>query len=120
MDIDSLDISSLTPEVLQMLAHMPAGAPPEGVVPNFENPPTRAAIQIWSTSVCLVLALLFFFNRLYIKARWMKKWSWDDCMLMPLLPHSLDFQSNTVSSDLVVIGGMPSICPLQRAWTLMN
>ena len=110
MDIDSLDISSLAPEVLQMLAAMPASPPPEGIVSNFENPPTRAGLQIWSTTVCMVFALIFFFNRLYIKACWMKKWSWDDCTLIPFLPYSSDFQSDILSSNLVVIGGMPRTC----------
>jgi hypothetical protein len=111
MDIHTLDISSLTPEMLQALAYMPGRAPPQGVVSNFENPPSRAALQIWSTSVCMALALLFFFNRLYIKARLMKKWSWDDCMLTLPLPCPIGVRSNIASSDFVVINGMLRTCP---------
>jgi hypothetical protein len=110
MDIHTLDINSLTPELLQALAYMPARAPPQGVVSNFENPPSRAALQIWSTSVCMALALLFFFNRLYIKARLMKKWSWDDCMLILPLPCPIGFRSNIAGSDFVVISGMLCAC----------
>jgi hypothetical protein len=110
MDITTLDISSLTPEMLQALAYMPARAPPQGVVSNFENPPSRAALQIWSTSVFMAIALLFFFNRLYIKARLMKKWGWDDCMLTLPLPCFTSFRSNIVSSDFVVISGKLRAC----------
>jgi hypothetical protein len=101
-----IDINNVSPEQLQMLARMPIGPPPPGVVPNFVNPPTRAALQIWPTSIFMGIALIFFFNRLYIKACLMKKWSWDDRKLT-LLSHTFPFasQSNMMSSNFATIHG---------------
>lgn len=89
------DLNSISPEQLQILANVPVKQPPEGVVSNFGNPTTQADLQIWPTSVLMVIALLFCFNRLYVKARLMKSWSWDDGMLISL---PLNLEANIVSS----------------------
>jgi hypothetical protein len=100
------DLNSVSPQQLQMLANVPAKPPPEGVVSNFVNPTTQAGLQIWPTSVLMVIALLFYFNRLYVKARLMKSWKWDDGIVIPL---PLNLKSNIVNSVVTDRGGKSRI-----------
>lgn len=71
-------LSGLSEEMLGLLATVPVTTPPAGVKSNFVDPPTRAVLQTSITSVFLAIALLFYMNRVYVKTRLMKTWSWDD------------------------------------------
>lgn len=72
------NLSQFTDEQLEQLARTPFVQPPPGVTPNFVNPPTRATLQIWTTSIFLGIATMSYANRIYVKTRLMKTWSWDD------------------------------------------
>lgn len=74
----SQDITKAPPEVLAMLATMPSIPPPNGIVPNFLNPYTRAPTQVIPTSIILGLVVVFFCNRVYVKLWLQKRLSWDD------------------------------------------
>lgn len=74
------NLSNLSDEDLQRLASTPVAEPPAGITSNFDNPPSRASLQVWTTSVFLVIAMMFYMNRLYVKTMLMKSWSWDDGM----------------------------------------
>ena len=78
----SQDITKAPPEVLAVLASVPAIAPPDGTIPNFVNPYTKAPTQIIVTSVMLFLVIIFCCNRAYVKLRLIKKLSWDDATLL--------------------------------------
>ncbi|KAJ4993292.1 hypothetical protein SVAN01_01267 [Stagonosporopsis vannaccii] len=65
----------------RLLAKTPVMTPPAGITPNFVDPPTRAALQIWTISVFFAIAVIIYANRLYVKAKMMKSWSWDDVTL---------------------------------------
>lgn len=71
--LDSLDID------LSALGEFPALIPPPGVQPNFVNPFSRGPDVVIASSICLALMLVMvivrFFTKLYIKHRW----GWDDC-----------------------------------------
>lgn len=72
------------------LCLFPAGTPPDGQLPNFENPPTYAPTVIAVSAVVLFFAALFTGCRLL--ANW-KKLTWGDCMPLarlndyPVLAH---------------------------------
>ncbi|KAL1592053.1 hypothetical protein SLS59_009934 [Nothophoma quercina] len=72
------NLSNLSDEDLQRLASTPVAEPPAGITSNSDNPPSRASLQVWTTSVFLVIAMMFHMNRLYVKTMLMKSWSWDD------------------------------------------
>ena len=57
----------------------PAAAPPDGVLPNFKDPPNcnRSALVI--SSLFLAIATLFVLNRIYVKTWILGKYLWDDC-----------------------------------------
>ncbi|KAL6713085.1 hypothetical protein ACLMJK_009206 [Lecanora helva] len=63
--------------------NMPAGIPPPGVIPNFENPVTRVSMINISAAVCLPLIIIFASFRLYARAFIVRRKSWDDlaCLL---------------------------------------
>ncbi|KAH7372291.1 hypothetical protein BKA66DRAFT_443641 [Pyrenochaeta sp. MPI-SDFR-AT-0127] len=82
MDPNRKPSDPLTPEALQYLANTPVVPPPPGITSNFINPATRAPLQIWVTSILLVISMIFYLNRVYIKARLMRSWTWDDVTLL--------------------------------------
>ncbi|QSZ32014.1 hypothetical protein DSL72_001583 [Monilinia vaccinii-corymbosi] len=71
-------LTNLPPEVLALLGSTPAIPPPEGVTSNFVHPHSKGSTQITVTSAILGIMLLFFINRLYVKALLTKKVTWDD------------------------------------------
>ena len=71
-------LSELTPQELQSLARMPAGAPPLGVTPNFNDPPTNIAPLYVVSSLLLGLSILFAVSRAYQKIKIIQKASIDD------------------------------------------
>ena len=60
---------------------IPALAPPQGVRPNFVNPPSREHELIILEGIFVPLMLLFVSMRLFVRARITKKWGWDDCKI---------------------------------------
>ncbi len=72
------NLGSLDEATLKLLAMTPVKMPPEGVTSDFVNPPTRAALHVWTTSVFLAIALIMYANRVYVKMRLMRAWTWDD------------------------------------------
>lgn len=72
------NLGKLGDEALEFLAKTPVATPSVGVTPNFVSPSTRAALQTWTTSIFLAIALILYANRLYVKTKLMRTWSWDD------------------------------------------
>lgn len=60
-------------------AFTPAATPPEGVLVNFENPPSNAPIIYIVMTTCLVIVTLLVAVRLYTRAFITKPLWWDDC-----------------------------------------
>lgn len=100
------NLGNLSDEALKLLGKTPVAVPPTGVQPNLVDPPTRAALQTWTTSVFLAIALVMYANRLYVKAKLMKTWSWDDGMssqetqLTAWRNIPLTYSSLTIFSDV--------------------
>ena len=63
----------------QTLANTPAGVPPLGVRPNFDNPHSERATLISVASVLLALMLVFVIARIFTKIKIVGKSSPDDC-----------------------------------------
>jgi hypothetical protein len=74
--------SSLTSEEISILQKTPAVAPPPGIIPNFEDPPTIKNIHYGITSPLLALMLMAFLNRAYVKTVLVKQYGWDDFTLL--------------------------------------
>ncbi|KAF2121687.1 hypothetical protein BDV96DRAFT_627957 [Lophiotrema nucula] len=87
----SQDITKAPPEVLAMLASMPAITPPNGTIPNFVDPYSKGPTQIIVTSIILGLVVIFFCNRAYVKLWLMKKLSWDDATILIAMLGSLAY-----------------------------
>lgn len=64
---------------------LPAGLPPENVLPNFDYPETRAPTAHVAMGISLAVATVFLMLRLYTKFFIMKLWGWDDCEYISLL-----------------------------------
>ena len=60
-------------------ANTPAGAPPFGVVSNFDNPPSRAYEAHVYTGICIGTTTVFLVLRLYVKATITHIWGLEDC-----------------------------------------
>ncbi|KAF2262940.1 hypothetical protein CC78DRAFT_581978 [Lojkania enalia] len=72
----------LSEEERAALMSVPSIPPPAGTTPNFVDPPDRASLQVKTSSALLGVALLFFLNRIYVKACLVRRFQWDDATLL--------------------------------------
>lgn len=73
MDPSTLNMSSYDPSLF------PALNPPAGVLPNFDDPPTRAPAARIVICVTLSFMLVFVFLRTYTRAFVTHMFGIDDC-----------------------------------------
>jgi hypothetical protein len=69
----------MSPEMLAALANSPAGVPPPGIQPNFDNPPSQGQELIVLNVVFLPLMLIAVAMRLLVKTKFIHQFGWDDC-----------------------------------------
>lgn len=74
-----LDFPNLPPAVQQAILNGPAEAPPEGVTPDFTNPPNGNSEALAVIIICTILATLALIGRLYSRAFLIKKLHIEDC-----------------------------------------
>lgn len=77
--MSNLDLSSIPPGQLQDVLDRPALLPPEGVVPNFDNPPNKNTLELGVQFTCLGVATIFLLVRFYVRLVVMKKTHLGDC-----------------------------------------
>ena len=65
------------------IANLPAVTPPPGVVPNFNNPPSRAHDMYIGLGICLAVSTFFLALRMYAKYTVTHSFGWDDCETHP-------------------------------------
>lgn len=78
------------------LENFPAGAPPEGVKPNFINPPNHNALVITLNTVLLTVMWTVVLLRLYAKGRILRTLGWDDCKLLNHFSSLIFFDCGSV------------------------
>ncbi len=78
---------------------LPLNAPPEGLLPNFTNPPDRSHQLFIVAGVCLSLIASFASLRFYAKFFLLRKRTKDDCNRPP---ESLDSEANRLSDAYVL------------------
>lgn len=59
-------------------ANLPVAAPPVGVLPNLNNPSTRAIEIYVGMGICIGISLVFVLLRLYVKLAITHMWGGDD------------------------------------------
>ena len=70
-----MDLSKLSPEAL---SHIPAGIPPPGTTPNFENPQTNSRVIVTLSVICLSFMVLISAIRVYSRLWITRSFGWDD------------------------------------------
>lgn len=60
-------------------ANLPAGAPPPGVISNFDHAESRAIEAYIGMGICIGVTLIFVTLRVYVKLAITHHWGWDDC-----------------------------------------
>lgn len=73
------DFPNLPPDVQEKIWNSPGLPPPDGVVPDFENPSNRNGEAIALAVVCLFLATTAFLSRAYSRVFIIKKVEMQDC-----------------------------------------
>ena len=71
--------TALTPELVQSILNGPAGTPPVGVTPNFDNPPNTNRFVIITLVFCVLLASLAVLVRMYTKIFLIRSIEYEDC-----------------------------------------
>lgn len=74
----SAELKALLSAPASILKTIPGGAPPQGVIPNYANPPTRVPVILGVGTAFLVFASVCFSIRIYTKVVIAKNWKWDD------------------------------------------
>jgi hypothetical protein len=87
-----------------------AWPPPEGVIPNFDNPESIAPRVIVTALVCPVVAVLFVLMRSYTKKVIFNRFDLDDCMCLS------DRKRNHSHADLILRLDYCSICTRASFW----
>ena len=62
-------------------SHIPVGAPPPGIRPNFDHGESRAIEAYVAMGICIGLTTIFVALRVYVKLAVTHMWGWDDCKL---------------------------------------
>ena len=73
---------SMSPEQLQRLLSGPAGTPPVGVIPNFNDPANLDTYVILTITVCMTLATVVVLLRMYTKIFITRSLANEDCKLL--------------------------------------
>lgn len=77
--MSDLDFSKLSPDELEKALEGPALQPPDGILPNFSNPPNLNNIESAGLLVCLVISGVFLLIRIYVKFFKLKQTHIADC-----------------------------------------
>ncbi|KAI1746006.1 hypothetical protein F4680DRAFT_400001 [Xylaria scruposa] len=77
-----MDLSSLSPQVLQPILEGPALAPPPGLTPEFDNPPSRNVFAYAIVAVTIPLSSIFFLFRLYSRLFCVKRLKPEDFLVL--------------------------------------
>ncbi|XDG05671.1 hypothetical protein ABKA04_005286 [Annulohypoxylon sp. FPYF3050] len=75
------DLSSLTPAELEQLLNGPALAPPDGVIPNFDDKDNKNYIAQAVVPLCLVLTSIAVFLRVWSRIFYIKKVELTDALM---------------------------------------
>lgn len=87
----------MSPEALAELLAAPALAAPEGVTPNFDNPPNKNGLAWIVTTLCMVVATICLFLRLFVRLWLEKKLRVEECKLtsIPLHLRPVEYAANS-------------------------
>lgn len=77
--------AQLTSQQLDALLNGPAGPPPPGVRPNFDDPANLNGLVILTLTLCLVFATLAVLMRTYTKLFLIRSWDYEDCEIFEFL-----------------------------------
>lgn len=72
-------ISEQSAAKIQALLNGPAGPPPSGVLPNFENPPNLNSEIIFTLTFCMAIATIAVLMRMYAKLFLIRSMAYEDC-----------------------------------------
>ena len=75
----------LSSQQLEDFLNGPAGPPPPGVKPNFDDPVNLNGLVISTLTLCLVFATLAVLMRIYTKLFLIRSWDYEDCELFGVL-----------------------------------
>ena len=77
--------AQLSSQQLEALLNEPAGPPPPGVRPNFDDPPNLDGLIILTLTLCLMFSTLAVSMRSYTKLSLIRSWDYEDCELFGTL-----------------------------------
>ncbi|KAI1260125.1 hypothetical protein F5Y18DRAFT_261077 [Xylariaceae sp. FL1019] len=80
--MSDLDFSHLSPADLQIALAAPALTPPDGVTPNFDDPPNLNGVSLAGLLVCLIVATIFLCIRIYVKFWKLRQWHLADFLMI--------------------------------------
>ena len=98
----STPASQPSSQELEAFLNGPAGPPPPGVRPNFDDPANLNNFVILTLTLCLVFSSLTVFMRTYTKLFILRSWGYEDCMPTRILVSSPQTPRLTTSDALIL------------------
>ena len=80
----------------------PAGPPPPGVKPNFDDPANLNNLVILTLAMCLVFASSTVLMRTYTKLVILRSWGYEDCKLRN--PALISKTPTLTTPDALILG----------------
>ena len=79
MAVQTASSTSQQVQIEYQILNGPAGTPPAGVISNFDNPPNLDVYLNLTLILCLILASLAVFTRMYTKILLVRSVGYEDC-----------------------------------------
>ena len=98
----STPASQPSSQELEALLNGPAGPPPPGIRPNFDDPANLNDLVILTLTMCLVFASLTVLMRIYTKLVIIRSWDYEDCKLIGIRVFSPKTPRLTIPDALIL------------------
>ena len=98
----STPASQSSSQELEALLNGPAGPPPPGVTPNFDDPANLNNLVILTLTMCLVFSSSTVLMRTYTKLFILRSWNYEDCKPTGILVSSPQTPRLTTSDALIL------------------
>lgn len=120
LDVADL-LASLPPEAREAVLNGPAHAPPPGVIPNFDNPPSQNNLVIGVLTTGYFIVVILFFARVYSRLVCLKRVHVEDGMIISInLFEELSLTYNRFNSSWICAFSRPYLLPQLSVIHLSN
>ena len=99
---------------IEALLNGPAGAPPAGIQPKFDDPASLDTIIYITKTIALTLVTLAVFIRIYTRHVLLRSMGYDDCMFSYSCWFKLKYSNPLQDTCFIAWVDLPAVLDIQR------